>query len=172
MPAPDDPSEMEAPMTRALFATDVNEGVHAPPADPECTIDADTQRLTEKLTEESDPGRKPANGSGVAPGSMSAWSGGSGGGTGTGGRGVFGKIEPGQTLYSKYRVLKKLGSGAMGEVWLVRHATLKSEHALKVIVPNFATNAVALDALPARVRGDGLAPARARRHDLRRLHRR
>ncbi len=68
-----------------------------------------------------------------------------GGGSGRRGRrGVSGKIEPNQTLYSKYRVLKKLGSGAMGEVWLVRHVTLKSEHALKVIIPNFASNPVAL----------------------------
>ena len=59
-------------------------------------------------------------------------------------RGIFGRIAPGQRLYGKYDVLRKLGSGAMGDVWLVRHAILKSEHALKVIVPNFATNTLAL----------------------------
>ena len=143
MPTPDDPSEMEVPMTRALFATDVDEGAHGAPPDPDGTVEEITRRMTARL-DDSDPGSKAAGGSGLAHGSMSAWTNGSAAGTGSGGRGVFGKIEPGQTLYSKYRVLKKLGSGAMGEVWLVRHSTLKSEHALKVIVPNFATNAVAL----------------------------
>jgi serine/threonine-protein kinase len=59
-------------------------------------------------------------------------------------RGIVGKIEPGQTLYSKYEVIKWLGGGAMGDVWLVRHLTLHSENALKVIVPNFARNPLAL----------------------------
>ena len=60
------------------------------------------------------------------------------------GRGHVTRIEPGQTLYSKYRVIRRLGSGAMGEVWLVRHIMLKSEHALKLVMPNFASNPVAL----------------------------
>jgi eukaryotic-like serine/threonine-protein kinase len=143
-PTPDDSSEIEPPMTRALFATDLDKDLAELAADPDGTVEVDTHRhqpMTDSVLSRvarSEP----------VLGSVSAWSG-PGAGTGSdpgsvGRRGIFGKIEPEQTLYSKYRVLKKLGGGAMGDVWLVRHVTLKSEHALKVIVPNFAKNAVAL----------------------------
>jgi len=63
---------------------------------------------------------------------------------GTPARGVLGKIEPGQTLYGKYEVVKKLGGGAMGDVWLVRHVSMEDLHALKLIISNIASNEVAL----------------------------
>ncbi|WP_435019336.1 serine/threonine-protein kinase [Tundrisphaera sp. TA3] len=53
-------------------------------------------------------------------------------------------VVEGQTLFGKYRVVRRLGNGAMGEVWLVRHEKLKREHALKVIVPHLASSREAL----------------------------
>ncbi len=38
-----------------------------------------------------------------------------------------------------YRIIKPLGAGGMGEVYLVEHAALGNRHALKTIRPDFAT---------------------------------
>jgi serine/threonine protein kinase/uncharacterized caspase-like protein len=43
------------------------------------------------------------------------------------------EIQPGQIVFDKYRVQRLLGSGGMGNVWLVTHLELGSERALKVI---------------------------------------
>src|SRR4051812_18938808 len=51
-----------------------------------------------------------------------------------------GRPEPGRVLFEKYRVVRRLGGGAMGEVWLVRHLSLDRDHALKVIVPGLASD--------------------------------
>ena len=53
-------------------------------------------------------------------------------------------IQPGQTLYSKYDVVNRIAGGAMGDVWLVNHISMKRLHALKVIAPSYASNANAL----------------------------
>ena len=42
-------------------------------------------------------------------------------------------IEPGVVLLKKYRVLKEIGRGGMGAVWLVEHMGLGEKRALKVI---------------------------------------
>ncbi|WP_435019366.1 bifunctional serine/threonine-protein kinase/formylglycine-generating enzyme family protein [Tundrisphaera sp. TA3] len=55
-----------------------------------------------------------------------------------------GSIEVGRTLYGKYRVIRRLGGGAMGDVWLVRHSSLNRDHALKMIVPHLASHQGAL----------------------------
>jgi tRNA A-37 threonylcarbamoyl transferase component Bud32 len=41
--------------------------------------------------------------------------------------------EPGRILFDKYEVIRRLGEGGMGEVWLVRHVNLDVERALKLI---------------------------------------
>jgi eukaryotic-like serine/threonine-protein kinase len=41
--------------------------------------------------------------------------------------------EPGQILGGKYRLIRQLGRGGMGSVWLAHHATLNAPVALKVI---------------------------------------
>jgi len=45
---------------------------------------------------------------------------------------------PGQVLFGRYKVLRKLGDGGMGEVWLVCHVELDSQRALKFILPRFS----------------------------------
>ena len=47
--------------------------------------------------------------------------------------------------FRKFRILRKLGSGGMGAVWLVEHLVLKSELALKVIKSEVAENPINLD---------------------------
>ena len=51
-------------------------------------------------------------------------------------------IAPGQVLFGKFLVVKMLGQGGMGSVWLVRHRTLDFERALKVILPAYAADPV------------------------------
>jgi eukaryotic-like serine/threonine-protein kinase len=150
-PTPDDTSEIEPPMTRAMGSTHLDEEAVAGPDDADSTVE-DKDRPSLSLTDVALPGtgslgpnQSPVQSPGL--GFFTSWSGGSDLGQGsepTSRRGIAGRIEPGQTLYAKYQVLHKLGGGAMGDVWLVRHVALKSEHALKVIVPNFAANPLAL----------------------------
>ncbi|MFO0890566.1 MAG: bifunctional serine/threonine-protein kinase/formylglycine-generating enzyme family protein [Isosphaeraceae bacterium] len=47
-------------------------------------------------------------------------------------------IAPGQVVFGKYRLEKKLGKGGMGEVWLVENLPLQKESALKLIDPKYA----------------------------------
>src|SRR4051812_1103250 len=43
-------------------------------------------------------------------------------------------------LFGKYRVIKELGSGGLGRVYLVRHLRLDTDRALKTILPRIAEN--------------------------------
>ncbi len=43
-------------------------------------------------------------------------------------------LAPGTTVGGKYELLRKIGSGAMGEVWAARHATLHEEVAIKLVL--------------------------------------
>ncbi len=54
----------------------------------------------------------------------------------SGDRSPSGPPEAGRVWLGKYDVLRKLGQGAMGEVWLVRHLELGVERALKLISLN------------------------------------
>jgi eukaryotic-like serine/threonine-protein kinase len=47
-------------------------------------------------------------------------------------------VEPGITLFGRYRVERQLGEGGMGSVWLVRHLELDTLRALKLIVSGIA----------------------------------
>ena len=49
-------------------------------------------------------------------------------------------FEPGQVVFGKYRLVKKIGEGGMGEVWHVWHLSLESDRALKLIKPELAHN--------------------------------
>ncbi|HEX8199008.1 MAG TPA: serine/threonine-protein kinase, partial [Isosphaeraceae bacterium] len=51
------------------------------------------------------------------------------------GPGLDGPIVPGQVLFGRFKVLRKIADGGMGQVWLVRHRELDSERALKLIPP-------------------------------------
>ncbi len=50
-------------------------------------------------------------------------------------------IAAGQTLFNRYLVIRQLGEGGMGQVWLVRHLELDCERALKFIMPQFSFDA-------------------------------
>jgi len=50
-------------------------------------------------------------------------------------------IPPGHVVDHRYEVLKFLGEGAMGTVYLVRHTGLRSVHALKFLKPDLAQHA-------------------------------
>lgn len=52
--------------------------------------------------------------------------------------GFDGKLEPGQIVFGRYLVKRQLGRGGMGTVWLVKHLTLDTDRALKMIVANIA----------------------------------
>src|SRR4051794_35173565 len=42
---------------------------------------------------------------------------------------------PGQVLFGRYEVVRQLGRGGFGTVWLVRHRVLHSECVLKLLHP-------------------------------------
>jgi hypothetical protein len=49
-----------------------------------------------------------------------------------------------QILAAKYRLIRQLGQGGMGSVWLAEHLTLRSPVAIKLIEPSIAANQEAL----------------------------
>jgi serine/threonine-protein kinase len=55
-------------------------------------------------------------------------------------------MEPvsGETLAGKYRLVRELGRGGMGSVWVAEHVTLKSPVAIKIIQPAVAADPMAL----------------------------
>jgi serine/threonine-protein kinase len=57
--------------------------------------------------------------------------------------GFTGELRPGLVVFDKYLVIRLLGQGGMGAVWLVRHRDLDIERAVKVIVGGISTDAVA-----------------------------
>jgi serine/threonine protein kinase/TolB-like protein/Tfp pilus assembly protein PilF len=53
-------------------------------------------------------------------------------------------LQPGQTV-SHFRIIKQLGAGGMGEVYLAEDTTLERRVALKVLAPAFATDPARLE---------------------------
>jgi serine/threonine-protein kinase len=49
-------------------------------------------------------------------------------------------IEPGREVFGKYRLIRRIGSGAMGEVWQVEHLEMRDKRALKLIRPEISQN--------------------------------
>src|SRR3954462_4978857 len=52
----------------------------------------------------------------------------------------LGRIEPGQVLFNLYRVVRLLGRGGMGEVWLVERLDFECLRTLKLIDPRYAAD--------------------------------
>lgn len=59
------------------------------------------------------------------------------------------------TILGNYRILKKIGEGGMGSVYLTRDLSLEREVAIKVIAPDLARN----PGLMARFRAEAIAQA-------------
>src|SRR6476469_4840157 len=53
-------------------------------------------------------------------------------------------IGPPEILAEKYRLVRKLGQGGMGSVWLADHLALKSPVAIKIVAPQIANHPDAL----------------------------
>src|SRR4029079_2395264 len=53
-------------------------------------------------------------------------------------------LNPGDLIQSRYRLIKLLGSGASGAVWAARNELIDRDVALKVLRPEVAEDAVAL----------------------------
>jgi eukaryotic-like serine/threonine-protein kinase len=83
-----------------------------------------------------------------------------------------GRLEPGQAVFDKYVVIKLLGQGGMGTVWLVKHLDLDIERALKMIVSGIATDGEARARLKreARVMALFSHPNAVAVHDARMTH--
>src|SRR5262244_1052109 len=56
------------------------------------------------------------------------------------GKGPASTIAPGQLLGHTYRIESLLARGGMGEVYRARHAELNTEHAIKIILPELASD--------------------------------
>src|SRR6478672_10755382 len=46
----------------------------------------------------------------------------------------------GRTIAQRYRILERLGGGAMGDVYRARHLALRNDVALKIMRPDLADN--------------------------------
>lgn len=66
-------------------------------------------------------------------------------------------------LEGKYHLEKRLGQGGMGVVYCARHAYLKTQHAIKVILPDLVGND---PQLVTRFRQEALAAAAIRHHNV------
>ena len=76
------------------------------------------------------------------------------------------EIVPGLTLFGKYRTIRRLGRGGMGEVWLVENLTFAHERALKLILPGRAFGSEAR----ARFRREAQLMARATHPNFVQVH--
>jgi tRNA A-37 threonylcarbamoyl transferase component Bud32 len=54
-------------------------------------------------------------------------------------------FKPGDVIEGRYRILREIGSGGMGTVYLTEHVLIKRRLAIKVLHPEFATDADVID---------------------------
>jgi serine/threonine-protein kinase len=64
-------------------------------------------------------------------------------------------VKAGDLIESRYRVLKKLGEGGMGTVFLAEHALIKRRVALKLLHPELATEAEVVERFMNEARAAG-----------------
>ena len=76
---------------------------------------------------------------------------------------TFNSIDGNPILEGKYRLEKRLGQGGMGVVYAARHSYLKTQHAIKVILPDLVGND---PQLVTRFRQEALAAAAIRHHNV------
>ena len=53
-------------------------------------------------------------------------------------------FQPGDLIGGRYRLIRMIGAGAMGAVWSARNESTDRDFALKLMLPDAATNPVAL----------------------------
>jgi serine/threonine protein kinase len=70
------------------------------------------------------------------------------------------------TILGNYRILKKIGEGGMGSVYLTRDLTLEREVAIKIIAPELARN----PGLMARFRVEAIAQAKLNHTNIVTIH--
>ena len=76
---------------------------------------------------------------------------------------TFHSISGEPMLEGKYKLERRLGQGGMGVVYCARHAYLKTQHAIKVILPDLVGND---PQLVTRFRQEALAAAAIRHHNV------
>jgi eukaryotic-like serine/threonine-protein kinase len=79
------------------------------------------------------------------------------------GQATFHSISGEPLLENKYKLEKRLGQGGMGVVYSARHAYLKTQHAIKIILPDLVGND---PQLVTRFRQEALAAAAIRHHNV------
>src|SRR5215210_6564682 len=79
------------------------------------------------------------------------------------GQPTFHSISGEPLLEGKYKLERRLGQGGMGVVYCARHAYLKTQHAIKVILPDLVGND---PQLVTRFRQEALAAAAIRHHNV------
>src|SRR4029078_8486469 len=70
------------------------------------------------------------------------------------------------TILGDYKILRRLGQGGMGEVYLAEQVSLKRQRALKLLKPELAANSSAL----ARFKAEAEAVARATHANIVQVH--
>src|SRR3954462_5201870 len=64
-------------------------------------------------------------------------------------------VKPGDVIEGRYRVIKTLGAGGMGVVFLAEHALIKRRGAIKLLHPELASNAEVIERFMNEARAAG-----------------
>jgi serine/threonine protein kinase len=68
---------------------------------------------------------------------------------------IFHRVKQGDRISGKYRLLRRLGEGGMGEVWSVRNERTDRDFAIKFLLPYLAGNSQAIERFVREARATG-----------------